>query len=322
MMDWTDRHCRMFHRQITRHTWLYTEMVTTGALLHGDVPRHLDFNDEEHPVALQLGGSEPADLAQSAKLGEQWGYDEINLNCGCPSERVQKGAFGACLMNEASLVADCVKAMRDAVQIDVTVKHRIGIDEVSSYDFVRDFVGTVADAGCRTFIVHARNAILKGLSPKENREIPPLRYEFAYRLKKDFPMLEIIINGGIKTLEEVDAHLAHVDGVMLGREAYHNPYVMADFDARYYGDDRPVKSRAEVLQAMIPYMCAQLQKHGKSERGGGLRLNSMTRHMLGLMAGLPNAKAFRQTLSDAKLLATGDPEIVLQALARMRPIAG
>jgi tRNA-dihydrouridine synthase A len=321
MMDWTDRHCRMFHRQMTRHTWLYTEMVTTGALLHGDVPRHLDFNDEEHPVALQLGGSEPADLAQSAKLGEQWGYDEINLNCGCPSERVQKGAFGACLMNEAPLVADCVKAMRDAVQIDVTVKHRIGIDAVTSYDFVRDFVGTVADAGCRTFIVHARNAILKGLSPKENREIPPLRYEVAYRLKKDFPALEIIINGGIKTLEEIDVHLQHVDGVMLGREAYHNPYLMADFDARYYGDDSPVKSRAEVLQAMIPYMHAQLQKHGKSERGGGLRLNSMTRHMLGLMAGLPNAKVFRQTLSDAKLLAEGDPEIVLQALARMRPVA-
>ncbi|HEX2603356.1 MAG TPA: tRNA dihydrouridine(20/20a) synthase DusA [Oxalicibacterium sp.] len=321
MMDWTDRHCRMFHRQMTRHTWLYTEMVTTGALLHGDVPRHLDFNDEEHPVALQLGGSEPADLAQSAKLGQQWGYDEINLNCGCPSERVQKGAFGACLMNEASLVADCVKAMRDAVQIDVTVKHRIGIDAVTSYDFVRDFVGTVADAGCRTFIVHARNAILKGLSPKENREIPPLRYEVAYRLKKDFPALEIIINGGVKTLEEIDVHLQHVDGVMLGREAYHNPYLMTDFDVRYYGDDSPVKSRAEVLQAMIPYMHAQLQKHGKSERGGGLRLNSMTRHMLGLMAGLPNAKAFRQTLSDAKLLAAGDPEIVLQALARMRPVA-
>jgi tRNA-dihydrouridine synthase A len=321
MMDWTDRHCRVFHRQITRHTWLYTEMVTTGALLHGDVSRHLDFNQEEHPVALQLGGSEPADLAHSAKLGEQWGYDEINLNCGCPSERVQKGAFGACLMNEATLVADCVKAMRDAVQIDVTVKHRIGIDDVSRYDFVRDFVGTVAEAGCRTFIVHARNAILKGLSPKENREIPPLRYEVAYQLKKDFPALEIIINGGVKTEEEIDVHLAHVDGVMLGREAYHNPYLMAGFDARYYGDERPVKSRAEVLHAMIPYMREQLEKHGNSERGGGLRLNSMTRHMLGLMTGLPNARAFRRTLSDTKLVATGRPELVLQALDRMRPIA-
>ncbi|HWU97463.1 MAG TPA: tRNA dihydrouridine(20/20a) synthase DusA [Oxalicibacterium sp.] len=321
MMDWTDRHCRMFHRQITRHTWLYTEMVTTGALLHGDVPRHLNFNDEEHPVALQLGGSEPADLARSARLGEQWGYDEINLNCGCPSERVQKGAFGACLMNEAPLVADCVKAMRDAVQIDVTVKHRIGIDDVTSYDFVRDFVGTVADAGCNTFIVHARNAILQGLSPKENREIPPLRYEFAYQLKKDFPALEILINGGVKTVEEIDAHLQHVDGVMLGREAYHNPYLMASFDARYYGDAASPKSRAEILQAMIPYIREQLAQYGKSEKGGGLKLNSITRHMLGLMAGLPNARGFRQTLSDSKKLALGDPDLLLQALQRMQPLA-
>lgn len=321
MMDWTDRHCRMFHRQISRHTWLYTEMVTTGALLHGDVPRHLDFNDEEHPVALQLGGSEPADLAKSAKLGEQWGYDEVNLNCGCPSERVQKGAFGACLMSEATLVADCVKAMRDAVQIDVTVKHRIGIDDITSYDFVRDFVGTVADAGCNTFIAHARNAILKGLSPKENREIPPLRYEFAHQLKKDFPALEIIINGGFKTVEEIDAHLLHVDGVMIGREAYHNPFMMTSFDARYYNDTALPKTRAEVLHAMIPYIHSQLEKHGKSQKGGGLKLNSITRHMLGLMAGLPNARAFRQTLSDSKKLALGDPDLLLQALARMQPIA-
>jgi tRNA-dihydrouridine synthase A len=321
MMDWTDRHCRMFHRQITRHTWLYTEMVTTGALLHGDVPRHLNFNDEEHPVALQLGGSEPADLAKSARLGEQWGYDEINLNCGCPSERVQKGAFGACLMNEASLVADCVKAMRDAVQIDVTVKHRIGIDDVVSYDFVRDFVGTISDAGCNTFIVHARNAILQGLSPKENREIPPLRYEFAYLLKKDFPALEILINGGVKTVKEIDTHLMHVDGVMLGREAYHNPYLMASFDARYYGDKVSPKSRAEILQAMIPYIREQLALYGKSEKGGGLKLNSITRHMLGLMAGLPNARGFRQSLSDSKKLALGDPDLLLQALQRMQPLA-
>ncbi|WP_188419455.1 tRNA dihydrouridine(20/20a) synthase DusA [Oxalicibacterium solurbis] len=322
MMDWTDRHCRMFHRQITRHTWLYTEMVTTGALLHGDVPRHLDFSDEEHPVALQLGGSEPADLAKSAKLGEQWGYDEINLNCGCPSERVQKGAFGACLMKESTLVADCVKAMRDAVQVDVTVKHRIGVDDVTSYDFMRDFVGTVADAGCETFIVHARNAILQGLSPKENREIPPLRYEFAYRLKQDFPELEIIVNGGIKTLQEVDTHLAHVDGVMLGREAYHNPYLMAEFDARYYGDDASPRSRSDVIQAMIPYIREQLARYGsKGEKGGGLKLNSITRHMLGLMSGLPHARGFRQTLSDSRQLALGDPDLLLQALQRMQPLA-
>jgi len=320
MMDWTDRHCRVFHRQITRHTWLYTEMVTTGALLHGDVPRHLDFNDEEHPVALQLGGSEPADLAKSAKLGEQWGYDEINLNCGCPSERVQKGAFGACLMAESNLVADGVKAMRDAVGIDVTVKHRIGIDQVESYDFVRDFVGTVADAGCRTFIVHARNAILKGLSPKENREIPPLKYDFAYQLKRDFPALEIIINGAIKTTAEIDLHLEHVDGVMLGREAYHNPYLMADFDARYYADTKAMpKSRAEVLEVMMPYIRRQLALYGRD--GSGLRLNSITRHMLGLMAGLPGARGFRQVLSDSKKLAAGDPALLLEAMRRMQPLA-
>jgi tRNA-dihydrouridine synthase A len=314
MMDWTDRHCRVFHRQITRHTWLYTEMVTTGALVYGDVERHLRFNDEEHPVALQLGGSDPADLAISARKGEQWGYDEINLNCGCPSERVQKGAFGACLMAEPKLVADCVKAMRDAVSIDVTVKHRIGIDKVEEYGFVRDFVGTIAEAGCETFIVHARNAILKGLSPKENREIPPLRYEVAYQLKRDFPQLEIIINGGIKTSDEVALHLEHVDGVMLGREAYHNPYVMADWDARFYGDASPVKTRGEILEAMIPYIAAELERHATH----GLKLNSITRHMLGLMAGLPGARAFRQTLSDTKKLASGDPALLLEAAAHLR----
>ncbi|KQN79046.1 tRNA-dihydrouridine synthase A [Duganella sp. Leaf61] len=313
MMDWTDRHCRVFHRHISQHTWLYTEMVTTGALVYGDVERHLRFNDEEHPVALQLGGSDPADLATSARLGEQWGYDEINLNCGCPSERVQKGAFGACLMAEPQLVADCVKAMRDAVDIDVTVKHRIGIDKTESYDFVRDFVGAVADAGCTTFIVHARNAILKGLSPKENREIPPLKYDFAYRLKRDFPQFEIIINGGIKTEVEIDEHLRHVDGVMLGREAYHNPFLMATFDQRYYGATTEPKSRAEVLEAMIPYIEAQLAQYGPL----GLKMNSITRHMLGLMQGLPGAKSFRQTLSDSKQLATGDATLVRQAAARL-----
>ena len=311
-MDWTDRHCRKFHREITRHTWLYTEMVTTGALVYGDVERHLRFNEEEHPVALQLGGSDPKDLAISAKLGQQWGYDEINLNCGCPSERVQKGAFGACLMAEPQLVADCVKAMRDVVTIDVTVKHRIGIDDSESYDFVRDFVGTVADAGCSTFIVHARNAILKGLSPKENREVPPLKYDYAYRLKRDFPQFEFIINGGIKTLDEIDLHLQHLDGVMLGREAYHNPYVMAQFDQRYYGDTAEVKTREQVLEAMIPYISAQLAKEG-----GRLKLNSITRHMLGLMQNLPGARSFRQTLSDSKKLASGDPRLLLEAAARL-----
>ncbi len=312
MMDWTDRHCRLFHRQLTRHTWLYTEMVTTGALLHGDVARHLDFSEEEHPVALQLGGSEPADLARSAKLGEKWGYDEINLNCGCPSERVQRGAFGACLMAEPTLVADCVKAMRDAVSIDVTVKHRIGIDANESYEFMRDFVGTVADAGCRTFIVHARNAILKGLSPKENREIPPLRYEQVYRLKRDFPNLEIILNGGVKTLADIDLHLPHVDGVMLGREAYHNPYLMAGFDAGYYGSTGPAPLRSDVVRAMLPYIRVHLDA-----APGQARLNSITRHMLGLVAGLPGARGFRQALSDSKRLAAGDPMLLLQALDAM-----
>ncbi|WP_329603115.1 tRNA dihydrouridine(20/20a) synthase DusA [Undibacterium baiyunense] len=316
MMDWSDRHCRLFHRYISRHTWLYTEMVTTGAILYGDLGRHLDFNEEEHPVALQLGGSEPADLASAARRGQEWGYDEINLNCGCPSERVQKGAFGACLMAEPQLVADCVKAMRDVVDIDVTVKHRIGIDQVDSYDFVRDFVGQVADAGCKTFIVHARNAILKGLSPKENREVPPLKYDYAYQLKKDFPNLEIIINGGIKTVEEIDTHLLHVDGVMLGREAYHNPYVMSSFDQRYYGDQAPSRSREQVVLAMIPYISEQLSKHG--DGGKGLKLNSITRHMLGLTFGLIGARAFRQTLSDSKKLADGNPQLLMEALLKVK----
>src|SRR3569623_1358572 len=319
MMDWTDRHCRYFHRLLSRRTRLYTEMMTAPALGHGDVPRHLDFDPAEHPVALQLGGSDPAQLAHAARLGERWGYDEINLNCGCPSERVQKGAFGACLMAEPALVADCVKAMRDAVAIDVTVKHRIGIDHIDSYDFVRDFVGREADAGCASIIVHARNAVLKGLSPKENREIPPLRYAFAYRLKQDFPQLEIIINGGIKTMADIDRHLPHVDGVMIGREAYHNPYLMAAFDARYYGDVQPPKTRAAVVEAMLPYIRAQLAAHhGKA---GGPRLNSITRHMLGLAAGMAGARAFRQVLSDSRKLAAADPALLLEALARIEPMA-
>ncbi len=314
MMDWTDRHCRVFHRQITRHTWLYTEMVTTGALVYGDVARHLDYDEIEHPVALQLGGSEPGDLATAARHGERYGYDEINLNCGCPSERVQKGAFGACLMAEPQLVADCVKAMRDAVSVDVTVKHRIGLDKNESYDFVRDFVGTIAEAGCKTFIVHARNAILKGLSPKENREIPPLRYDIAYQLKRDFPQLEVIINGGIKTDDEIATHLQHVDGVMMGREAYHNPYAMASYDSRFYGDAAEPKSRDEVLASMVPYIAEQLAHHGAR----GLKLNSVTRHMLGLMAGLPGARGFRQMLSDPAKLAKADPALLLEAAASMR----
>jgi tRNA-dihydrouridine synthase A len=310
MMDWTDRHCRSLHRFISRDTWLYTEMVTTGALLHGDVPRHLAFTPAEAPVALQLGGSEPDDLARAAKLGEQWGYDEINLNCGCPSERVQRGAFGACLMNEPRLVADCVKAMRDVVSVPVTVKHRIGVDAVEEYAFVRDFVGTIAEAGCEVFIVHARNAILKGLSPKENREIPPLKYDYAYQLKRDFPQLEIIINGGIKTLDEVEQHLEHVDGVMLGREAYHNPYVLADVDARFYGATHAALTREEVEAKLIEY-CA-------SEIARGTYLGGITRHALGLYRGVAGARGWRRVLSDSRKLAKADLAIFDEAREHLR----
>ncbi|MBC7622260.1 MAG: tRNA dihydrouridine(20/20a) synthase DusA [Aeromicrobium sp.] len=289
MMDWTDRHCRTFHRLLTKHTRLYTEMVTTGALLHGDQPRHLDFNQAEHPVALQLGGSEPADLAACARLGALWGFDEINLNCGCPSERVQRGSFGACLMAEPKLVADCVKAMVDKVMIPVTVKHRIGIDKFESYDFVRDFVGTVADAGCKVFIVHARNAILKGLSPKQNREVPPLKYEFVYQLKRDFPDLTIVLNGGVRTTAEVQQHLAHVDGVMIGREAYHNPYLLSTFDRDFFGDDTKSLTREAVEAKLAIYATQQSML--------GVPRHSIMRHTLGLYRGLPGARAWRRSMS-------------------------
>ena len=310
MMDWTDRHCRYFHRLLSRHALLYTEMVTTGALLHGDVPRHLRFNAEEHPLALQLGGSEPADLAQCAKLGQQWGYDEINLNCGCPSERVQRGAFGACLMNEAALVADCVKAMVDVVDIPVTVKHRIGIDKEESYEFVRDFVGTVADAGCTVFIAHARNAWLKGLSPKENREIPPLRYDLVYQLKEDFPHLSIAVNGGITTSAQVTEHLQHVDGVMLGREAYHNPWWLAQWDAAFYGAPELDLTREIVEAQMVDYMAREAAESGTP-------WYSIARHMLGLRHGLPGARKWRQVWSDHTLKGHAAHAVAAQAAIKM-----
>ncbi|HTM61508.1 MAG TPA: tRNA dihydrouridine(20/20a) synthase DusA [Burkholderiales bacterium] len=292
MMDWSDRHFRYFVRQISREARVYTEMITTGALIHGDVERHLAFSPEEHPLALQLGGSEPDDLARSAKLGEQYGYDEINLNIGCPSERVQRGAFGACLMAEPQLVASCVRAIRDQVSKPVTVKHRIGIDQVEEYDFVRDFVGTVSEAGCRTFIVHARNAVLKGLSPKENREIPPLKHDYVYRLKRDFPNLEFVINGGITTRAQIDAQAGKVDGVMLGRAAYHDPWVLADAG----------RSRADVVRAMVEYA-----RHH-------LPLRQVARHMLGLYHGQPHARLWRRMLSDSDRLRTNRPELLLEAL--------
>jgi len=316
MMDWTDRHCRVFHRLISRHARLYTEMVTTGALLHGDVPRHLDFDAAEHPVALQLGGSEPEDLADCARLAEKWGYDEVNLNCGCPSERVQRGAFGACLMAEPELVRDCVKAMADAVSIPVTVKHRIGIDKTDDYAFVRDFVGTVAEGGASVFMMHARSAWLKGLSPKENREIPPLRYEYAQRLKQDFPDFTIVVNGGISTHIGVEAQLAQADGVMIGRQAYHDPYWMAEVDARWFDDHREPLSRAETVQAMRDY-AARVLAAGQGPHAPHLR--NVVRHMLGLYQGLPGARAWRRMLSEAALLSANDPDLILRAAALTQP---
>ena len=305
MMDWTDRHCRYFHRLLTRHTRLYTEMVTTGALLHGDVPRHLDHDPVEHPLALQLGGSEPADLARCATLAARWGYDEVNLNCGCPSERVQRGAFGACLMAEPQGVADCVRAMRDAVDLPVTVKHRIGIDQVEHYDFVRDFVGTVAEAGCEVFIVHARNAWLKGLSPKENREVPPLRYEVVHRLKRDFPALTIVLNGGLGSAAEIEAQLAHVDGVMLGREPYHHPWILAEWDARFFGAESDVLDRDDIEARMVEYM------HRVVARGEPW--THVSRHFLGLRNGLPGARRWRQVWSDHRLKTLDPAEVSRQA---------
>jgi tRNA-dihydrouridine synthase A len=310
MMDWTDRHCRYFHRLLSRHALLYTEMVTSGALLHGDVPRHLDFSDEEHPVALQLGGSEPAELAQCARLGRQWGYDEINLNCGCPSERVQRGSFGACLMAEPSLVADCVKAMVDAVDLPVTVKHRIGIDRGEDYSFVRDFVGTVGEAGCRVFIVHARNAWLKGLSPKENREVPPLRYETVHRLKRDFPHLLFVLNGGITTTAQVHEQLQELDGVMVGREAYHHPWWLASWDAEFFGEEPRTTSREDIEAALVDYMARHMHEHGTS-------WYAVARHMLGLRNGLPGARRWRQVWSDHRLKGLDPHEVMARAHAQV-----
>ena len=314
MMDWTDRHCRYFHRLLSGHALLYTEMVTTGALVHGDVPRHLDFHAEEHPVALQLGGSDPTDLAHSAKLGQQWGYDEINLNCGCPSERVQRGAFGACLMAEPQLVADCVKAMVDVVDVPVTVKHRIGIDKNESYDFVRDFVGTVSEAGCGVFIVHARNAWLKGLSPKENREIPPLRYELVHQLKREFPHLTIAVNGGITTDTQIADQLQQLDGVMVGREAYHNPWVMASWDEAFFGAAPSEMTRESVEAQMCDYMVRQAAAYGTS-------WSSVARHMLGLRNGLPGARKWRQVWSDHRLKKLGPHEVMALAHGAVQAVA-
>ena len=308
MLDWTDRHCRYFLRQLSRHTLLYTEMVTTGAILQGRGD-YLAYHEAEHPLALQLGGSEPTDLAQCAKLAEARGYDEVNLNVGCPSDRVQNGRFGACMMASPDLVAECVAAMRAEVAIPVTVKSRIGIDELDSYDFLRAFLDRVSAAGCDTFILHARKAWLSGLSPKENREIPPLNYERVYQVKRDYPHLTIAINGGIASMAEVQSHLAQVDGVMVGREAYQNPYLLAQVDREVFGDNTPIPSRHEVVRRMFPYIEQELAK--------GNHLSHITRHMLGLFQGLPGARAWRRHLSEQACRPGADVAVLRAAMAHV-----
>ncbi|MTD28982.1 tRNA dihydrouridine(20/20a) synthase DusA [Erwinia sorbitola] len=306
MLDWTDRHCRYFHRQLTRQTLLYTEMVTTGAIIHGKGD-YLAWSTEEQPVALQLGGSDPAALAQCAKLAEERGYNEVNLNVGCPSDRVQNGRFGACLMGEAQLVADCIKAMRDVVSIPVTVKTRIGIDDQDSYEFLCDFIQRVAEqGGCETFIIHARKAWLSGLSPKENREIPPLDYERVYQLKRDFPQLTLSLNGGVKSLEEASIHLQHLDGVMMGREAYQNPGLLAQVDQTIFGSRLPMADPVAVVRAMYPYIERELAK--------GTYLGHVTRHMLGLFQGIPGARQWRRYLSENAHKAGAGVDVVESAL--------
>jgi tRNA-dihydrouridine synthase A len=309
MMEWTDRHDRYFLRLLSRHTRLYTEMVTAAALLHGDALRLLAFDASEHPLTLQLGGSDPLALARAAEMGANAGYDEINLNVGCPSDRVQEGRFGACLMAEPALVADCVAAMRARVTIPVTVKHRLGIDAHDSYEFTHGFIDTVRRAGCEVFVVHARKAILAGLSPKENREIPPLVYENVYRLKRDFPQLTIALNGGVKTLAETAVHLQQVDGVMIGREAYHNPYLLAEADRTLFDDEHAVPSRADVIEQMIPYI--------EREMALGHSLHSITRHILGLYHGVPGARAFRRILSTEGVKRGAGAHTLREALAQV-----
>ncbi|WP_278249043.1 tRNA dihydrouridine(20/20a) synthase DusA [Paenalcaligenes suwonensis] len=304
MIDVTDKHCRLFHRMLAPRARLYTEMITTGALQYGDVPRLLDYDSSEHPVALQLGGSEPAALAHSAKLGEQWGYDEINLNCGCPSERVQKGAFGACLMAEPNLVADCVKAMQDVVSVPVTVKHRLGLDYEQDYGFAQNFVGILYEAGVRVFVVHARNAVLKGLSPKENREIPPLRYDYARQLVKDFPDATFVLNGGLATTDESLAELPSFAGVMLGRAAWHTPAVLREISQHLWPDDHYMDGTS-IVQRMYEYA-----QHLVAE---GLSVRMATRAMLGWPHGLAGARQWRRTLSDASVMNKNEPEVLLAA---------
>lgn len=310
MMDWTDRHCRFFHRLMSRRTLLYTEMVTTGAVIHGDRARLLGYNDAEHPVALQLGGSDPAALAQCAAIGADLGYDEINLNCGCPSDRVQNGAFGACLMREPELVGDCVAAMKAAVTIPVTVKCRIGVDDQEPREALWAMTKTVTAAGVDALIVHARKAWLQGLSPKENRDVPPLDYPLVHALKRDYPALTIAINGGIHTLQEAQAQLAHVDGVMMGRAAYQNPECLLAVDPQLFAEDAPLADGFAVVEAMYPYIERQLAL--------GVRLHDVTRHMLGLFAGRPGARLWRRHLAEHAPRHGAGLDVVRDALAHVR----
>jgi len=306
MLDWTTKYCRYFHRLITKKTLLYTEMITTGAIIHGDTERHLNFFPEEGAVSLQLGGSDPKALAQSAKLGEEFGYSEINLNIGCPSDRVQNGMFGACLMATPELVADGVSAMIEAVDIPVTVKHRIGIDDMDSFEELTHFIDVISKAGCKTFIVHARKAWLSGLSPKQNRDVPPLNYETVYQLKKDFPDINFMINGGIKSLEETQQHNQQTDGVMMGREAYHNPWLLNEIDEKVYGKEKSVLTRYDVVKELLPFIEEQRQKD--------VYLNHISRHLLGLFHGQPGAKLWRRSISENAHKEGAGPEVIEAAL--------
>ncbi|MEZ8719305.1 tRNA dihydrouridine(20/20a) synthase DusA [Vibrio splendidus] len=309
MLDWTDRHCRYFHRLLSQQTLLYTEMITTGAILHGKGD-FLEYNEQEHPLALQLGGSNPVDLAACAKLAGERGYDEINLNVGCPSDRVQNGRFGACLMAEPELVADCVSAMKEVTDIPITVKTRIGIDDQDSYEFLTKFVSTVSEkGGCEQFTIHARKAWLSGLSPKENREIPPLDYDRAYQIKKDFSDLVIAVNGGVTTLEQTKEHLQHLDGVMIGREAYHSPFILAEVDQQIFGLDTPIKKRSQVVEEMYPYI--------ERELSNGASLGHISRHMLGLFQSMPGARQWRRYISENAHKKGAGIEVMQTALAKI-----
>ena len=311
MMDWSDKHCRYFWRTLSKEALLYSEMVTTGAIIHGQggAGRFLNFNEEEHPVALQLGGSKPSELAHCAKIAQEFGYDEVNLNVGCPSDRVQNNMIGACLMGHPQLVADCIKAMQDVCDIPVTIKHRIGIDDQDSYEELLHFVKTVADTGCKTFIVHARKAILQGLSPKQNRDVPPLRYEVVRKLKEDFPDLEILINGGIETIDQIKEVLTYTDGAMVGREAYHSPALLLQVDHELYGYDKNEPILKDVVRGMYPYIENHLSQDGK--------LAFITRHMLGLFNGLPGSRQFRRHLSEQAYKKTATIQTIEDALAFM-----